>query len=187
MKRFNEFARFMGHVGDLKKLERTGWVRSGIQNPESVADHSFRTTIMALVLADKAGVDQNKVVKMALVHELAESVVGDLTPTDGVSAEDKHHLEINAFKKLCADIDNGDELLELFQEFEDNKTPEAQFVKSLDKLEMMFQAHEYGLEQPNIDLQSFWDYIQGFDFGDLKEVYDSLEINHNKKKLIFKV
>lgn len=181
MDRFNEFARFMGHVGDLKKLDRTGWVRSGIKNPESVADHSFRTTIMALVLADKAGVDQNKAVKIALTHELAESIVGDLTPSDGVSQEEKHQLEVDAFKKLCADIDNGHELLGLFQEFEDNKTPEAQFVTRLDKLEMMFQAHEYGIDQPNVDLQSFWDYIKGFDFGDLKEVYDDLETAHSKK------
>jgi len=181
MERFNEFARFMGHVGDLKKLERTGWVRSGIKDPENVADHSFRTTVMALVLADKVGVNQNRAVKMALIHELGESIVGDLTPTDGVSVDEKHQLEIDAFRKLCADIDNGNELLELFEEFEENKTPEAQFVKRLDKLEMMFQAHEYGIEQPNIDLQSFWDYIQGFDFGDLKEVYDDLETTHNNK------
>lgn len=181
MERFNKFARFMGYVGDLKKLKRTGWVRSGIKNPESVADHSFRTTIMALVLAKRVGVDQSKAVKMALVHDLAESIVGDLTPTDGVSQEEKHRLEVDAFKKLCADIDNGDELLGLFQEFEDNETPLAQFVKRLDKLEMMFQAHEYGIEQPNVDLKSFWSYIQGFDFGDLKEVYDDLETTHNKK------
>src|SRR3989344_4869167 len=134
MKRFNEFAKFMGHVGDLKKLDRTGWARRGIQNPESVADHSFRTTIMALVLADGAGVDQNKAVKIGLIHE-----------------------------------------------FEDNKTPEAQFVERLDKLEMMLQAHEYGIDQPNVDLHSFWDHIKGFDFGDLKEVYDDLETTHNSK------
>ena len=171
----------MGHVGDLKKLDRTGWARRGIQNPESVADHSFRTTIMALVLADGAGVDQNKAVKMALIHDLAESMVGDLTPADGVSAEGKHQLEADAFKKLCSDIDNGNELLRLFQEFEDNKTPEAQFVERLDKLEMMLQAHEYGIDQPNVDLHSFWDHIKGFDFGDLKEVYDDLETTHNSK------
>jgi len=178
---FIEFAKFMGHVGDLKKLDRTGWVKCGIQNPESVADHSFRTAIMALVLADKAGVDQNKAVKMALIHDLAESIVGDLTPSDEVSPEEKHQLEVDAFRKLCADIDNGDALLGLFQEFEDGKTPEAQFVKRLDKLEMMFQAHEYGIEQPSVDLQSFWSYIRGFDFGDLKEVYDELETAHNNQ------
>lgn len=181
MEKFNEFARFMGHVGDLKKLERTGWVRRGIKNPESVADHSFRTTIMALVLAKRAGVDQSKAVKMTLIHELAESIIGDLTPSDGVSQEKKHQLEVDAFKELCADIDNGDGLLGLFQEFENNETPEAQFVKRLDKLEMMFQAHEYGIDQPNIDLKSFWDYIKGFDFGDLKDVYDDLETAHNNK------
>ncbi|MFA5933507.1 MAG: HD domain-containing protein [Microgenomates group bacterium] len=180
MERFNELARFMGHVSNLKKTERTGWVRRGIQNPESVADHSFRTALMAMVLSNKSDVNQNTVIKMALIHDLAESLVGDLTPFDTITPKEKSHLEEEAFKKLCSDIDNGDELLGLFREYEEGITPEARFTKRLDKLEMMFQAHEYNQDQPNVDLRSFWTHIQTFDFGDLQETYNALEADHNK-------
>jgi putative hydrolases of HD superfamily len=179
MERFNEFQKFMGHVGKLKQIERSGWVRSGIQNPESVADHSFRVTFMALVLADKAKVDQNKAIRMALIHDLAESLVGDLTPMDKVTSEEKSRLEEEAFTKICSDVDNGSELVRLFKEYETGETAEAQFVKRLDKMEIMFQAHEYGKSQPHINLRQFWNYIRGFDFGDLKEIYDDLEASHH--------
>lgn len=178
MERFNEFTEFMGHVGDLKKLKRTGWVNRGIQNPESVADHSFRVAIMALVLANKSEVDQNKVIKMALIHDLAESLVGDLTPFDGITPAEKFCLEEEAFKKVCKGIDNGDGLLTLFQEYHERKTPEAQFVKKLDNLEMMFQAHEYSIDQPKVDLREFWTHILTFDFGDLKDTFNNLESHH---------
>lgn len=181
MERFDDFVNFMGHIGTLKKLERSGWVRRGIQDSESVADHTFRTAIMALVLADKFGVDQNKAVKMALVHELAESIVGDLTPSDQISPEKKHKLEVDAFKEISSNIDNGFELLELFQEYNEDRTLEAKFVKRLDRLEMMFQAHEYSVDQPSVDLQEFWSRIQEFDFGNLKEMFNDLETIHNNK------
>lgn len=174
MERFSDFAQFMNRAGKLKRIERTGWVRSGIQNPESVADHSFRTTLMALVLGDRVGINTNKAIRMALVHDLAESLMGDLTPSDPVSPEQKYKSEQNALNEICADIDNGQEILDLWEEFEEGKTKAAKFVRGLDKLEMMFQAHEYGIDQPNVDLQPFWTQIKGFDFGDLKDIFDDL-------------
>lgn len=180
MKRFEEFARFMLNVGKLKKIKRTGWILGGIESAESDADHSFRVAIMALVLAEKCGADQNRSVKMALIHELAESIVGDLTPFDGVTLEEKHRLEIDAFRKICEDIENGDELIELFLEYLERKTPEARFVKRLDKLEMMFQAHEYGIDHPRANLLDFWIRVQGYDFGALQDIFDGLEATHSR-------
>jgi putative hydrolase of HD superfamily len=69
----------MKHSGKLKELKRTGWVESGILEPESVADHSYRTTLLAMILSDQKGLDTLKTVKMALLHDLVESVTGDLT------------------------------------------------------------------------------------------------------------
>src|SRR5262245_5025299 len=102
----------MDRIDDLKQLERTGWAKRGIEIPESVADHSFGTAVMALVLAGQAGVDQNKSIKMALIHDVAESVVGDFAPSDGKTPEEKHRLEVEALTTICADIDNSHELLE---------------------------------------------------------------------------
>jgi 5'-deoxynucleotidase YfbR-like HD superfamily hydrolase len=69
---------FLRNAGDLKMIPRTGWVQAGIKEPESVADHSFRMTLLAMVLSDQMGLDTEKVVRMALIHDLAESRTGDL-------------------------------------------------------------------------------------------------------------
>lgn len=182
IEKFGGFSDFMGYVGKLKRIDRTGWVIRGVKDPESVADHSFRTAIMALVLSDNAGVDRNRTVSLALVHELAESIVGDLTPSDGISKDEKHRLESDAFRQVCGGIESGHELIGMFEEYETNKTPEAQFVHRLDKLEMMIQAHEYGVEQPNVNLLAFWDGISGYDFGNLQEVFDNLKQAHFNKE-----
>jgi len=171
MERLNQF---IHDVGKLKRKDRAGWVRHGVENPESVAEHSFRTAILALVLSDKFGLDSNKTVKMALVHDLAEAQIPDFTPFDNLSTEEKFKLEQETMKNLCANITNGEQVLELWYELEAGKTKEARFVKKLDKLEMMFQAREYGDEQPDKDLELFWQMIQDFDFDELSSVFEEL-------------
>ena len=83
-------------IGKLKELKRTGWVLRKVPNPESVADHTFRVLIMALLLADKLNLDKNKCVQMALIHDISESITGDITPRDKISKEEKHKLEKKA-------------------------------------------------------------------------------------------
>ena len=61
---------FIAIVGKSKKLRRAGWVREKINNPESVAEHSFRVSILAMVLSDPLGLDKEKLIKMALLHDL---------------------------------------------------------------------------------------------------------------------
>ncbi|KAJ2043625.1 HD domain-containing protein 2, partial [Coemansia sp. RSA 2673] len=73
---------FLSIVERLKRTKRTGWVNSGIKAPESIADHMHRMGIMAMLVDDRT-LDQAKCVKMAIVHDLAEALVGDITPFDG--------------------------------------------------------------------------------------------------------
>ncbi|EEY15782.1 HD domain-containing protein [Verticillium alfalfae VaMs.102] len=132
---------FFSLAGRLKKLQRQGWKRFGI-DPESVADHSHRMTFMALLAPQS--LDQAKVVKMCLVHDLAETVVGDITPADGVSREEKTHREEAAMHWMTTHWgDFGREVHHLWIEFEAGLTPEGEFAQDLDKLEMMLQALEY--------------------------------------------
>jgi putative hydrolases of HD superfamily len=137
---------FFQTVGKLKTLKRTGWVKKGIINPESVAEHSFRTAIMAMILAPKVGVNVEKAIKMALIHDLGEAKIGDVIVMEGnkvlSNASEKKQMEEEAFKQIMEAI-NGEEYIKLFQEFEENKTKEASLVKELDKLEMALQAREY--------------------------------------------
>ena len=129
----------------LKQLPRTGWVRSNVENPESVAAHSWGMAILALRLAPK-DIDLTKVLSMCLVHDLPEVIVGDLTPHDDV--RNKAELEHSAMKELAPDW------LALFEEYEAGESREARFVKQIDKLDMGLQAMLYQNEQ-GLDLGEF--------------------------------
>ena len=123
---------------ELKQLPRTGWVRSGVHNPESVASHSWGMAILALKLAPKK-LDLAKVLSMCLVHDLPEVRVGDLTPHDDIS--DKAENEHNAMSNIAP------QWLELFEEYEACESEESRFVKQIDKLDMGLQAILYQNQQ----------------------------------------
>ena len=148
--------RFLHLAGRLKETARAGWVLRGVEAPESVADHSFRLALMALVLAPRAGeaVDRGRCVEMALVHDLAECLTGDITPLDGISAEEKRRREREAVHHLAALADEP-RLVELWEEYDAAASPEARFVKELDKLETAIQATEYEAAGRAADLSVF--------------------------------
>lgn len=130
----------------LKALYRQGWLRNGIGESqcESVADHSFSTALLAWIMAreTRPDLDANRVLQLALLHEAGEVLVGDITPTDGISADRKTALESDAVAVLFAGLPTGG-YRELWQEFEAGETPEAGFVKQIDKVEMALQAWCY--------------------------------------------
>lgn len=152
----SELLPFLSRVGRLKDLRRAGWVRRGIPAPESVADHSFRTAVLALVLADGLGVDAGRLLEMVLVHDLPEGdpEVGDITPFCGVDPEEKRRRERAAMERLCADLPAGDELLRLWLEYDEGRTPEADVAHQLDALEMAIQSREYEAKH-GADLSEF--------------------------------
>ena len=81
-------------VGQLKRQMRTGWVRQGVQDRvESVADHMYRMAVLALFSEEDAELDVARCVQLAVVHDLAEAEVGDITPFDGISREQKQAME----------------------------------------------------------------------------------------------
>jgi putative hydrolase of HD superfamily len=176
-------ARFFHRAGHLKALPRTGWLHCDVPpgEVESVADHAFRTTLMAwLAAADVPGIDRDKVLKLALVHDLAEALAGDPTPYDPseIAALDpearraflnrrqirgserqaaKHAAETAAMLELLAGLhpDLATEVRSLWDEVEGGTTREARFVKSADRLERYLQAREYGAADPTLPLGSF--------------------------------
>uniref|UniRef100_J3LA60 5'-deoxynucleotidase n=1 Tax=Oryza brachyantha TaxID=4533 RepID=J3LA60_ORYBR len=147
----------------LKTTKRAGWVRRGVQGPESVADHMYRMGVMALVAADLPGVNRDRCVKMAIVHDIAEAIVGDITPSDGVPKEEKSRREKEALDHMCSLLGGGsraEEIRELWMEYEQNATLEAKVVKDFDKVEMILQALEYEKEQ-GLDLEEFFQSTAG--------------------------
>ena len=140
---------FLRFVGILKDLPRTGWVYMKVKKPETVSGHMYRMSLAAFALAGEAGVDTERCIRMALVHDLAEAKVGDITPSDSVTDAEKHRRELEAMKVVRDDLltglsgDPGREILELWMEYEEGKSKEAKFVKDLDKFDMVLQAVEY--------------------------------------------
>jgi len=152
--------RFFHLAGRLKETPRAGWALRDIADPESVAEHSHRVALLALVLAPRAEprLDAARCVAMAVVHDLAEALVGDITPFDGVDADEKRRREEEAMRHLAA-LAGDDALLGLWREYAAAETAEARFVKELDKLETVMQAAEYGSAEraSHAELEEFWD------------------------------
>jgi len=157
-------------AGLLKTVKRTGWALKGIEEVESVADHSWRVALMCALLGKEKNLDISKVVLMALIHDLGEIEIGDLRWESGRKVigdqKEKHADEEKSVKKLFKGIKDSGEYVALWQEFNEQKTKEARFVKQVDKLEMAFQALEY--EQagcPKDSLNEFWEnaekYLEG--------------------------
>ena len=131
----------------LKNLFRQGWLKRGVSENEgeSVADHTFGTAMTAWILAKKLKLNFNeeKLLKMALVHEIGEIYAGDITPVDGISLAQKYDLELKSVEKVFSSYTEGEEFINLWKEFEEAETPEAKFLKQIDKFEMGIQASIY--------------------------------------------
>lgn len=134
----------------LKALYRQGWLQREVpqDQTESVADHSFGTALLALLLCPPE-LDKLKVLEIALLHETGECVIGDLTPWDNLSDEEKNEMEQAAVEKILKSLPDGKRLISLWQEFEYETTAEGRFVRQLDKLEMGLQAEIYAKFKKN--------------------------------------
>ena len=130
----------------LKGVVRAGWIRAGGENPESVAAHSWGMAMRATQLCP-GDLNFQRVLELCILHDVAEVRVGDITPHDGIAPEEKHRQETEAIQEM------GIEASAIFEEYEAQETPESQFVRYLDKLDMALQAEIY--ESQNLDLSEF--------------------------------
>ena len=149
----NDVITFYLQYNQLKNLYRQGYlkVRLGLEwkdKCESVADHSWALAMLAMSIIEKyeLDLDMNKCIKLGLIHELGEIYSGDYTPQDNISPKNKHNIERENIKKLLDTVSFGNDFLELWEEFEEEKTPESIFMKELDKLEFLLQSACYELD-----------------------------------------
>ncbi len=176
--------RFLHLAGGIKRLPRSGWLDRGMDplDCESVADHSWRVCLLAWVAATwaDASLDLDRVIRLALIHDLAEALAGDETPYDrdavaSLDAEaraaflDRRHLpdgersrrkaaaERAAFERMTASLPPAirEEFAALRDELAARETPEARFVKDADRLETFLQSREYARELPGFPVASF--------------------------------
>jgi putative hydrolase of HD superfamily len=135
--------RFFEITGILKRTPRTGWVNLGIYQPESVADHTFRTAFFCMLYADIKNFDPLKLLRMALIHDLPEAILGDLTPSQKTTnSQKKEERVINQILSLLPEIQR-ENYLAVWNEYQECRTKEAKAVHQLEKIEMALQAKEY--------------------------------------------
>lgn len=134
----------------LKQLYRQGWLRRGIaeQRCETVAEHNFATALLAMWLAEAyfKELDMEKIIRIALVHDLGEIYAGDIIPSDLVDPAEKRRLEAESVRRVVENLPEGSESLSLWEEYEQGQTPEARLVRQADRLEMGLQAAVYQLQ-----------------------------------------
>ncbi|CAH2355828.1 5'-deoxynucleotidase Ygk1p [[Candida] railenensis] len=148
-KRVNYVLAFIQIVRLLKTQKRTGWVDHKVPtgDVESISDHMYRMSIISLLITNEE-VNKDKCVKIAIVHDLAETLVGDITPFDGVEKSEKSRREFETIKYLASIIKEynakaAEEIVELWLDYEEIRCLEARYVKDIDKYEMIQQAWDY--------------------------------------------
>ena len=156
----------------LKRLDRTGWILRGLPNgTESVGAHSFGVGVTAMVLADTmrgegVKIDVEKVLRMSLLHDWAETRVGDMprTANDFFGADVRKRAEKAAFHRIVESVDTRDQLYhQLHDEYEDRRSLEAKLVKAADVIDLLVEA--LALERAGArGLDEFWDIATDADF-----------------------
>lgn len=147
--KFQSTMRFYLLATQLKYKIRSGWNKThwnvSKERLESVAEHVYGTCILALSIDSefKTNLDIDRVLKMLVLHELGEVIIGDITPYDNISQEEKRRREHEAVKEIIGNLVNQQEFFELLTEFEEKQTREAIFAYHCDKLEADIQSKIY--------------------------------------------
>lgn len=177
---------FFTQAGRLKKIKRRGAMLYGKKEDEveSSAEHSYRMVLMTWVLGQhKKGLDINRAVKMAIVHDLCEVYAGDITPYDGLLPKDEgeryefvrtwpglnteekrkrfletHEKEKRGLERLVVKLNEElrGEIMDLWEDFEKCVSREAKFVRQVDRAENLLQAEEYYEEDSNFPTKPWW-------------------------------
>ena len=188
-----EILKFLIDIGKLKTMPRRGWVINQIKNPESIADHVFRAAILGWVLSKKKkGLNIERLLKIALVHDLCEVYAGDTTPYDSVLPRNKRRLkelmktwprfsnaekkknnlekmkkESRGLEKLLSKLpldlkDFKEEIRNLWLDYEKGLTAEGRFFKQADRLENFLQALEYWKKYKKPPQKPWWLWAREF-------------------------
>ncbi|MFD3442364.1 HD family hydrolase [Streptomyces sp. NPDC058685] len=136
-------AHFLYEAGTLKATKRTGWWMAGVRDPESVAEHSWRTSLIASIIAKLEGADPARATFLAVWHDSQETRTGDvnyLGKKYGTAADPQ---AVTADQTAGMPEVLAETVRDLVAEYEENETAEAVCARDADKLECMLQGIEY--------------------------------------------
>lgn len=150
-KEFHNIIEFLRNSEQLKTTYRSGNTSDG--RKESVAAHTWRLCLMALILEDYfPEVNISHVIKICIVHDLGEALSGDIPAPSQNDSTNKAEIERNDLLQLTSSLPRGikEKLVNLWEEYEEASTAEAKTAKALDKLETIIQ-HNQGINSPDFD------------------------------------
>ena len=139
---------FFFQIAGLKTLPRTGWkMKLNLKDSESVAEHSYMMSVMAMVMSDMKNINTEKIIKMSILHDWAESKIGDFMP-DEITEDKKTELEEYAMTELLDELPSKikNDYYNIWNDYKENLSEESRFVHELDKLEMALQGKIYEKE-----------------------------------------
>jgi putative hydrolase of HD superfamily len=137
-------ARFLYEAGTLKHTKRTGWWMAGVKDPESVAEHSWRTSLIASIIAKLEGADPARAAFLAVWHDSQETRTGDVNHLGKKYTQgEADPRDITADQVTGMPEGLAQAVVELVAEYEAKETPEAVCARDADKLECMIQGIEY--------------------------------------------
>jgi len=156
----------------LKRLDRTGWVLRGLPpGAESVAAHSYGVALAAMMLADECAargveVDAERVLRLALLHDLAETRTGDMprTVADYYGKEARKAAERAAFDDIMRGSPRAEAYGALHEDYEERRSLEARLVKAADVVDLLAQALAFERAGAR-GLAEFWEGAEARDFG----------------------
>ena len=127
-----------------------------MKDSESVAEHSYMMSVMGMILSDTKELNTEKILKMSILHDWAESKIGDFMP-DEITNEKKTELEEYAMTEILDDLPTKikNDYYDIWNDYKDNLSSEAKFVHELDKLEMALQAKIYEKESDPEKIKPF--------------------------------
>lgn len=207
---------FIFKIGKLKKMPRTLWLSMGVKNPETVAGHTFTTTLVSWVFGTgRKEINLEKVLKMALCHEMPSVYTGDLiTPFNQILPKDEkerrkvfqkwprlvkkekekiflkdYQKEKKALEKLTQKLAPSlkKEIVGLWNEYKMNLTPEARFVNQTNVLAVLLQALLYQRKDKNLPIGWIWEWaFEKCECPIILEFLEELKGKFYKKSLIKK-
>ncbi|MFE9312854.1 HD family hydrolase [Streptomyces sp. NPDC088353] len=137
-------ARFLFEAGTLKNTKRSGWWMAGVKDPESVADHSWRTALIATIIAQLEGADPARAAFLAVWHDSQETRTGDVNHLGKKYTQgEPDPRAITADQVTGMPEGLADAIRALVGEYEAKESPEAICARDADKLECMIQGIEY--------------------------------------------
>ena len=154
-------ANFFNFVMELKTIRRSGWINKvKIKNPESVADHTYVMSAMVMIFCDILGMKTERAMKMAILHDLGESIIGDYEP-NVISSNEKRIKETEAIDHILDHLPPQirKEYADIWKEYLENETGTSRLVHNVDRFEMAFQAKMYESQgYPSSILRHFYYY-----------------------------